>query len=68
MSDIAYKITVRQKDGRKIADDYAVAEEEARAHAAGWTGQRGQLTWVARIYCNGELLATYRRGEESAKP
>lgn len=58
-----YTIFVRRKDGTLQAEDTAETEDDARQQASGWTGQHGQMTWVARIYApNGDLLATYRRG------
>lgn len=60
-------IYVRRKNGDLEAIDYAGSEEQARAQAKGWTGQRDQMTWVARIYGppGSGFEATYKRGREA---
>lgn len=57
-----FSIVVRNKSGVLMAEDSATTEEDARQQASGWTGQRGQMTWVARIYGPNGPVATYRRG------
>lgn len=61
-----FKIHVRDGNDRRVDDDYAPNEEEARQQASGWTGQRGQMRWTATIYNpDGVKVATYRRGKEA---
>lgn len=60
-----FKIKVWDHNGRRYADDSAPNEDEARQQASGWTGQRGQMRWMATIYdSDGKAIATYKRGKE----
>lgn len=62
-----WRIKVLNGKGQYWADDTAPNEEEARQQAAGWTGQRGQMTWTAIITNpDGTAVATYKRGREVA--
>lgn len=67
MSKAEFAIYVRRKNADLEAVAYANSEEDARKQAAGWTGQRGQMTWVARIYGppGSRFQVTYRRGKET---
>lgn len=62
-----WTIHVRDGKGRWVDDDSAPTEAEAREQASGWTGQRGQMTWVAIIFDPSETkVAVYRRGVEAS--
>ena len=59
-----WRIRVFTKNGRFYADDVADNEEEARKQASGWTGQRGQMTWTARVTGPEGQAMTFKRGVE----
>lgn len=62
-----WRIHIRDGKNQWMDDDYAETEADARQQATGWTGQRGQMTWVAVIFSPlGAKFATYRRGKEDA--
>lgn len=61
----SWTIIVRNGAGELVAEDVAASEQEAREQSSGWTGQRGQLSWVARVYGpTGAHVVTYKRGVE----
>ncbi len=62
--DTKWRIMVFTKNGRFYADDVADNEEEARKQAGGWTGQRGQMTWTAKVHGPEGQEMTFKRGVE----